>query len=43
VDGEKDENNPDLIRVNCTKAYELALKKYHGWLVQKLFKVSVSP
>ncbi|XP_029618122.1 glycolipid transfer protein [Salmo trutta] len=41
VDGEKDENNPDLIRVNCTKAYELALKKYHGWLVQKLFKAAV--
>ncbi|XP_046904649.1 glycolipid transfer protein [Hypomesus transpacificus] len=41
VDGEKDENNPNLIRVNATKAYELALKKYHGWLVQQLFKAAV--
>lgn len=40
VDGDKDENNPNLIRVNITKAYEMALKKYHGWFVQKLFKVS---
>ncbi|MBN3304232.1 glycolipid transfer protein [Amia ocellicauda] len=37
ADGEKDDANPNLIRVNATKAYELALKKYHGWLVQKLF------
>ncbi|XP_062310091.1 glycolipid transfer protein [Osmerus eperlanus] len=41
VDGEKDENNPNHIRVNATKAYELALKKYHGWLVQQLFKAAV--
>ncbi|XP_010875206.1 glycolipid transfer protein [Esox lucius] len=41
VDGEKDVNNPNLILVNCTKAYEMALKKYHGWLVQKLFKATV--
>ncbi|XP_062398797.1 glycolipid transfer protein [Sardina pilchardus] len=41
VDGEKDENNPNLIRVNATKAYEMALKKYHGWLVQKLFKAAL--
>lgn len=41
VDGEKDENNPNLIRVNVTKAYEIALKKYHGWFVQKLFQVSL--
>lgn len=39
VDGEKDENNPNLIRVNVTKAYEISLRKYHSWLVQKLFKV----
>ncbi|XP_057184961.1 glycolipid transfer protein isoform X1 [Triplophysa rosa] len=41
VDGEKDENNPNLIRVNVTKAYEIALKKYHGWFVQKLFKAAL--
>uniref|UniRef100_A0AAY4AYY8 Glycolipid transfer protein domain-containing protein n=1 Tax=Denticeps clupeoides TaxID=299321 RepID=A0AAY4AYY8_9TELE len=41
VDGEKDENNPNLIRVNATKAYELALKKYHGWLIQNLFKAAL--
>lgn len=23
------------------KAYEIALKKYHGWMLQKLFTVSV--
>lgn len=39
-DGERDENHPNLIRVNANKAYEMALKKYHGWLVQKIFKVS---
>uniref|UniRef100_A0A8C6TWN6 Glycolipid transfer protein domain-containing protein n=1 Tax=Neogobius melanostomus TaxID=47308 RepID=A0A8C6TWN6_9GOBI len=37
ADGEKDENNPNLIKVNITKAYEGALKRYHGWLVQKIF------
>ncbi|XP_029916009.1 glycolipid transfer protein [Myripristis murdjan] len=41
VDGEKDENNPNLIRVNATKAYEIALRRYHGWLVQKLFKAAL--
>ncbi|XP_068994789.1 glycolipid transfer protein [Embiotoca jacksoni] len=41
VDGEKDDNNPHLIRVNVTKAYEIALKKYHGWLVQQLLKAAV--
>ncbi|KPP60049.1 glycolipid transfer protein-like [Scleropages formosus] len=41
VDGERDENNPNLIRVNANKAYEIALKKYHGWLVQSLFKVGM--
>lgn len=38
ADGEKDENNPNLIKVNITKAYEGALKRYHGWLVQRIFK-----
>uniref|UniRef100_A0A4X2KDE1 Glycolipid transfer protein n=1 Tax=Vombatus ursinus TaxID=29139 RepID=A0A4X2KDE1_VOMUR len=37
-DGERDESRPNLIRVNVTKAYEMALKKYHGWLVQKIFQ-----
>ncbi|KAG5840350.1 glycolipid transfer protein [Anguilla anguilla] len=41
VDGERDDSNPNLIRVNITKAYELALKKYHGWLVQQLFKAAL--
>ncbi|XP_050966604.1 glycolipid transfer protein [Labeo rohita] len=41
VDGDKDESNPNLIRVNVTKAYEMALKKYHGWFVQKLFKAAL--
>ncbi|XP_028559684.1 glycolipid transfer protein [Podarcis muralis] len=40
-DGERDEENPNLIRVNATKAYELALRKYHGWMLQKLFLGSV--
>ena len=39
-DGERDENHPNLVRVNATKAYEMALKKYHGWIVQKIFQVS---
>lgn len=39
-DGEQDKDNPNLIRVNATKAYELALRKYHGWMLQKLFLVS---
>lgn len=41
ADGEKDENNPNLIRINITKAYEQALKRYHGWLVQKIFKAAL--
>lgn len=41
ADGERDENNPNLIRVNITKAYEVALKRYHGWLVQKIFKTAL--
>lgn len=39
-DGERDEEHPNLIRVNAMKAYEIALKKYHGWMLQKLFMVS---
>lgn len=39
ADGERDENNPNHIRVNITKAYDGALKRYHGWVVQKVFKV----
>ncbi|XP_026153636.1 glycolipid transfer protein-like [Mastacembelus armatus] len=41
ADGERDENNPNLIRVNITKAYEHALKKYHGWIVQKIFNAAL--
>ncbi|XP_072103536.1 glycolipid transfer protein [Mobula birostris] len=41
ADGERDDANPNLIRVNATKAYELALKRYHGWFVQKIFSVAV--
>ncbi|XP_042364761.1 glycolipid transfer protein-like [Plectropomus leopardus] len=41
ADGEVDENNPNLIKVNVTKAYEQALKKYHGWMVQRIFTVAV--
>lgn len=40
-DGERDEEHPNLIRVNAMKAYEIALKKYHGWMLQKLFTVSL--
>lgn len=40
VNGEKDESNPNLMRVNISKGYEVALRKYHGWLVQQFFKVS---
>lgn len=39
ADGERDEDNPNLIRINITKAYDQALKRYHGWIVQKVFKV----
>ncbi|XP_028836845.1 glycolipid transfer protein-like [Denticeps clupeoides] len=41
ADGEGDENNPNLIRVNVNKAYEQALKRYHGWVVQKIFKAAL--
>eukprot|EP00069_Balaena_mysticetus_P013536 bmy_08293T0 len=40
-DGERDENHPNLVRVNATKAYEMALKKYHGWIVQKIFQAAL--
>lgn len=38
AEGEKDENNPNSMKVNITKAYEGALKRYHGWFVQRIFK-----
>nr|XP_033813328.1 glycolipid transfer protein [Geotrypetes seraphini] len=41
ADGERDEQNPNSIKVNATKAYEIALKRYHGWMVQKLFSAAV--
>ncbi|NP_001088061.1 glycolipid transfer protein A [Xenopus laevis] len=41
ADGERDDQNPNLIKVNITKAYEIALQKYHGWLVQKLFQTAL--
>lgn len=40
-DGKQDENHPNLIRVKANKAYEMTLKKYHGWLVQKIFKAAL--
>ncbi|XP_039531898.1 glycolipid transfer protein isoform X3 [Pimephales promelas] len=40
VDGERDEDNPNLIRINITKAYDRALKRYHGWIVQNVFKAA---
>ncbi|XP_062870168.1 glycolipid transfer protein [Trichomycterus rosablanca] len=41
ADGDRDENNPNLIRVNITKAYDQALKRYHGWIVQQIFKAAL--
>ncbi|XP_008333756.1 glycolipid transfer protein [Cynoglossus semilaevis] len=41
VDGEKDDNNPNLIQANVTKAYEIALRRYHSWFVQQLFKAAL--
>lgn len=38
ADGEKDENNPNSIKVNINKAYDGSLKRYHGWFVQRIFK-----
>ncbi|XP_056593196.1 glycolipid transfer protein [Triplophysa dalaica] len=40
-DGERDDENPILIRINITKAYDQALKRYHGWIVQKVFKAAL--
>ncbi|XP_073922905.1 glycolipid transfer protein-like [Castor canadensis] len=40
-DGDRDESHPDLLRVNATKAYEVALKRYHGWIVQKFFQAAL--
>lgn len=36
--GEQDESHPDLIHINATKAYEMVLRKYHSWIVQKIFQ-----
>ncbi|KAI2659611.1 glycolipid transfer -like protein [Labeo rohita] len=41
ADGERDEDNPNLIRINITKAYDQAPKRYHGWIVQKVFKAAL--
>ncbi|XP_049594930.1 glycolipid transfer protein [Syngnathus scovelli] len=41
ADGEQDMNQPNLIRINITKAYEQALKQYHGWFVQKIFTTAL--
>uniref|UniRef100_A0A3P9ITA7 Glycolipid transfer protein a n=1 Tax=Oryzias latipes TaxID=8090 RepID=A0A3P9ITA7_ORYLA len=41
VNGEKDQSNPNLLRVNLTKGYDTALKRYHGWFVQQLFKAAL--
>ncbi|KAK0144762.1 Glycolipid transfer protein [Merluccius polli] len=38
ADGERDETNPNLLRINVTKAYEASLMHYHGWFLQKIFK-----
>ncbi|XP_070263636.1 glycolipid transfer protein-like [Myotis yumanensis] len=40
-DGEQDESHPKFICLNATKAYEMALKKYHGWIVQKTFQAAL--
>ncbi|KAM9841563.1 glycolipid transfer protein-like [Aulostomus maculatus] len=41
ADGEKDVSNPNLIRVNVTKAYDQALKKYHGRIVRTIFNTAL--
>ncbi|XP_077571661.1 glycolipid transfer protein-like [Stigmatopora nigra] len=41
LDGEKDDNNPNLIRFNVAKAYELTLRRYHSWWVQQLFRAAL--
>ncbi|EPQ12676.1 Glycolipid transfer protein [Myotis brandtii] len=40
-DGEWDESHPNLMPVNATKAYGMALKKYHSWIVQKIFQAAL--
>ncbi|XP_055063792.1 glycolipid transfer protein-like isoform X2 [Misgurnus anguillicaudatus] len=41
ADGERDKDNPNLIRINISKAYDEALKRYHGWMIQNVFKAAV--
>ncbi|XP_008324095.1 glycolipid transfer protein-like [Cynoglossus semilaevis] len=41
ADGERDENKPNYIHTNIKKAYEQALKRYHGWVVQKVFQAAL--
>uniref|UniRef100_A0A673MCN7 Glycolipid transfer protein b n=1 Tax=Sinocyclocheilus rhinocerous TaxID=307959 RepID=A0A673MCN7_9TELE len=41
ADGEIDEQNPNLIHINITKACDQALKRYHGWIVQKVFTAAL--
>ncbi|XP_068191282.1 glycolipid transfer protein-like [Antennarius striatus] len=41
ADGDRDENNPNHIRVNVIKAYEQALKKYHGLMVRTVFNAAL--
>ncbi|XP_038152732.1 glycolipid transfer protein-like [Cyprinodon tularosa] len=41
ADGDRDENNQNLIRINVTKAYEQTLIRYHSWVVQKIFKAAL--
>ncbi|KAM6902694.1 glycolipid transfer protein-like [Xenentodon cancila] len=41
ADGERDDKYPNLIHLNVTRAYEQALKKYHGWIVQKVFSAAL--
>ncbi|XP_036153296.1 glycolipid transfer protein-like [Myotis myotis] len=40
-DGEQDESHPKFICLNATKAYEVVLKKYHGWIMQKTFQAAL--
>ncbi|XP_073730858.1 glycolipid transfer protein-like isoform X3 [Misgurnus anguillicaudatus] len=42
ADGERDKDNPNLIRINISKAYDEALKRYHGWMIQNVFKVKTT-
>lgn len=40
-DGEQDKNHPNFIYINAAEAYEMALTKYHGWIVQKIFHAAM--